>query len=97
MQYLLTTEEYEKLINKASVSALNADTVGLQKNLITDLRSKIMEQAKFTCFHDLSDAEYCKKYVDEGYCDPCPLSFCSNEGKETKHKMCGHDSKLYSK
>lgn len=97
MQYILTAEEFEKLKTEAHLSAVREDTVRLQADLIQDLRTKVMELEKFTCFHDLSDEEFSKTDVDEGYCDSCPLSFCENEGKNTSHKMCGRGSRLFSK
>ena len=95
MQYVLTQEEYDK-INKAGEEG-EMFKKHFQKStpLIQDLRTKIMELAQFKCYHDLP--ENTDVYVDEGYCDECPLSFCSNEKKEMKFQMCPHDSKLYSK
>lgn len=93
MQYLLTHAEFDELQQKAK----DGEQFLKDRHLLRDLRAKVMELARFTCFHDLDEKEYSKRYVDEGYCDPCPLSFCSNEGKEARYKMCGHDTKLYSK
>jgi hypothetical protein len=95
MQYLLSEEEYAKLKEAAHLSAVREDTVRLQSELITDLRKKVMELGEFRCFHDLPDDSLV--YVDEGYCDDCPLSFCENESKKTKYKMCGRGSTLHSK
>ena len=97
MKYVLDEEEYTKLKERANSSATLEDVAKLQKELIQDLRKKVMELGEFRCFHDLSDEELGSEYVDEGYCDRCPLSFCENEGKKANHRMCGHSSKLYSK
>jgi hypothetical protein len=96
MQYLLSREEYKDLIEKSDIGERSADTVDKQKALIQDLRTKILEQAKYTCYHDVPPNSP-EVYIDDGYCDDCPLSFCENEEKKMKYHMCGRPSHLYSK
>jgi hypothetical protein len=87
MNYLLTQEEFDELNKRLKLSKLED-----LENLISDLRTKVLELANFKCFH------YHKvKGFDEGYCDECPLGFVQNEGKKTNFKMCGEQIKEYSK
>lgn len=89
MNYILNEEELKELqSNLPKIQTLQ---------LFSDLRQKILEQANFTCYHDIPPNIRRQKGVDEGWCDSCPLSFCQNEHKVTAFKMCGHDDSLYSK
>lgn len=89
MQYLLTEEEYKRLTKNYDKEF--TDT------LLQNLRTKILELAKFKCFHDLPEEEYNDSRIEDGYCDGCPLSFCENKDKKCSFSMCPHENRLFSK
>ena len=94
MQYLLTEDEF-KVYEKGKALLLQQ---GGNNQLLIDLRAKIIELGEFKCYHELSnEALVHGEPIDEGYCDPCPLSFAENDGKGQKYRMCPHERKLYSK
>lgn len=89
MQYLLTQEERNGLVPCEQLTE--------QKDISNALRRKVFQVSGKKCFKDLTADERRKTYVDEGYCDSCPLSFCKNEDEEMKYEMCGQKGALYSK
>lgn len=95
MQYLLTEEEIKEFNQlKKQQESVESDRVVLKQ-----LRKKIMKEAKFTCYHDLTSEQKEEQYVDDGYCDECPLSFCHgiNDDLGASHRFCPHQEHLYSK
>ena len=89
MKYLLTEEEYNELSGRYPREKIDP--------LLADLRAIILRNAKFKCYRDLTPEEQEKTYVDDGYCDTCPLSFCKNKEMSSKYQLCDSKYHLYSK
>lgn len=68
------------------------------KQLVKDLRTIVLRNANFKCFHDMTEEEQRDAGVDEGYCDSCPLTaFEPNDRLKSHWDLCGHDKCWYSK
>lgn len=97
MQHILSNEEFTEFQRKLNEHGVFKTDLEYERQIMKDLRTKIMELAKFRCYHDFTEEESKKIYVDEGYCDDCPLSFCTNEKKVMRFHMCNRKEKLFSK
>lgn len=80
---ILDEQEYQKLLEH-------------ENDIAEDLRKVIFKITKFKCFHDLTADEKKTAWVDEGYCDSCPLSFPENEDIKNNFRLCNRNT-LYSK
>jgi hypothetical protein len=65
MQYLLTQQEYDKLVPKAELD--NAEAA------LELARVEMLRLAKFTCIHNNGQSSR-----NRGYCDACPAGDLSN-------------------
>ena len=97
MEYILTAAEFEELRKKATNHDVAVQQSRIDRDIADDLRAIVFTKSGFKCFHDLSEKERETTYVDEGYCDDCPLSFTENETKKMKWNLCPHKNHLYSK
>jgi hypothetical protein len=88
MQYILTEEEFERVGSMYDPKHIDP--------MIADLKTIIFRNVNFKCYHDLTDEEEKDTYVDNGYCDDCPLSFVQNRKIKTIRLLCSRE-KLYSK
>ena len=73
MQYILTEEEYNKLVPKKHLEEANG--------AIYKLGSKLLKATETKCV-------YATDYGGFGYCDQCPLSKAANDWSDASKLFC---------